>query len=118
MRTLTKEENKLYNDFIKDEFGYDVILNKNGYALVRLGSDGDKTMKYTYCSEIYLEPGKEFRIKGTRKEIINSCKKSLKLCNEKLRKYKRKKLKPVINFLEKQKEALKMFIFVLEEIEV
>lgn len=94
------------------------LLEKNGYALMQL-EDKNGVLQYTYGSVAYLQKENVEQMIGTAKEILKSCKYSLKQCNKAIEKYKlkdplRNGLIEVVGKLYEQKEAMIAFIEKLE----
>lgn len=95
---------------------YEVLLEKNGYLLVKYNDEDGETL-YSYGTPYCLDLEKKEPFRGTRVEMLKSCNYSIRHCNRKLKKYKSKKMDTIIEMLEKQKEALYEIKKELEAIE-
>lgn len=98
---------------------YKTLLEKNGYLLVEVEEKEDGTKLYSYGSAEYMGEDRPLNIIGTKEYILKSCKKSLRACNRNKKKYVKKEeswTTVVIEFIEKQKEALQAFIKILESL--
>ena len=104
----------------------EVLLKVNNYVLVRFEELEDGEVMFSYGSIEYLQPDREFVLKGNKDFVIRGLKYCLKENKKKFEKYDRKKAtgyhsakvaSVVIDWLWEQRKALTEFLEYMETVE-
>lgn len=90
---------------------YEVLSEKNGYMLVQLENN-----QYSFGSDDYFKREHETFLKGSKKDILNSLKYCIRHCEKKIIKYEEKNYSTIVELSKQQKEALLLFVKVLEDL--